>query len=59
MAIASHGVVSGQPARWAIHNSVTGCTMAAGAVNQVSARITSRVTTACAATSPLRLAKNR
>ena len=39
-------------------NPVTGWTTAAGVVSHQSARTTNRVTTACAATTPLRFTKN-
>jgi len=55
---ASHGVVNGQPAMWARAMPLTGCMTTQGVVNHQSARTTRRLTTAWAATLPLRLAKN-
>jgi hypothetical protein len=43
---------------WASAKPVAGCRITVGVVNHQSARTTSRLTTACAATLPLRLAKN-
>jgi len=51
-------VAIGQPPQCASHSPVSSWVTAAGVVNHQSARTTIRLTSACVAMLPLRLAKN-